>query len=567
MPSQRPPITFAIQRVVLLSSETPLRRMWALLYRIAARVFVVCLLWRELRATAYMDREGPDFLPGLSDVDLVVVLRDRRGDREAAATRVRKRAGRMRGKKLLRQFPIIDDIRVFDQSQLRDLVGASALTYGLDPSGPAGHGRTAYVGDAGNADPVRLLTRPGLYGTADNWRRLAGPDRRPAELERDPQSQRINAWLELVFWWRMLPRAFVDPAGPRLADLCVKAVAESVRIWAWLTYGERLAGRGSALERGIELLPEEREAFRQVLALRRSLTRRPDPTRGLDESLPLLVRMSTRVATAIDAAAAVAGFTEVELAGNDPAEPVLAGGAWKENPSLAGGRAPDVFPLADWRALACPLAPDDTFAPLTADPTDPAAYIAAAGVNDGPYPTLLADRLLIRPGTRFIRTRLRVIECRTTDPVSFALLDRKRTASFPKLRGWSIADTAARAVAEHRRWVHADPESGPGDGGSRELGMLLSAARAAALLESVAAGAPTLPLTLAEGARMVARTTDDDGAEQALEHYRAWIEDRVRLPRGTVEAARRLVRELPVYAGAAANGRAGTSRRIARMKL
>jgi hypothetical protein len=541
--------------------------MWALMYRIAARVFVVCLLWRELRASAYMELQGPDFLPGLSDVDLVVVLRDGRGAPDEAARRIRQRAGRLRGKKLLQQFPIIDDLRVYEQSQLRDLVGASALTYGLDDIRPADRRRTAYVGDAGKADPVRLLTRPGLYGTLENWRRLAGPDRRPAELARDPQSQRIDAWLELVFWWRMLPRAFVDPVGPRLADLCVKCIAESVRIWVWLTYGERLNGRHDALERGITLLPEERDAFGLTLALRKSLTRRADPTRGLDETLPVLVRMSTRIATAIDAAAAAAGFTEVALAGNDPAEPVLAGGAWKPAPSLAGGRAPDILPLADWRALACPLVPDDTFAPLTADPSDPASYIAAAGINDGPYPTLLADRLLIRPGTRFIRTRLRVIECRTTDPVSFALLERRRTASFPNLRGWSLADTAARAVAEHRRWVHPEPESGPGDGGGRELGMLLSAARAAALLESVATGDPSLPLTLAEGARMVASTTGNDGAEEAFGHYRAYVEDRVRPPEGAVAAARRLVRELPAYSGGATNGRAGTSRRSARMPL
>ncbi len=548
MPPQRSQITFAVQRAVLLSSETRLRAIWALLYRIAARIFVVSLLWRELRvATAYMEREGPDFLPGLSDVDLVVVLRDGRGDRGAAAMRVRQRAGRMRGRKLLRQFPIIDDLRVYEQSQLRDLVGASALTYGLDDPRMADPARTAYVGDAANADPVRLLTRPGLYDTLDNWRRLVGRDRRPAEPARDPQLQRIDAWLELVFWWRMLPRAFVDPAGARLADLCVKCVAESVRIWVWLTSGERLGGRQEALERGIALLPEEQNGFRQVLALRRSLTRRADPTRGLDESLPLLVRMSTRIAAAVDAAAQASGFTEVTLAGNDPPEPVLAGGPWKPNRSLSGGRAPDVLPLADWRALACPLAPDDTFAPLTADPADASAYIAAAGVNDGPYPTLLADRLLIRPGTRFVRTRLRAIECRTTDPVSFALLEGSRTASFPNLRGWSIADTAARAVAEHRRWVVPEPAAGPGDGGGRELGMLLSAARAAALLQSVAAGAPVMPLTLAQGARMLTRSTGNEGAEDALGHYRAFVEDRVRPPESALAAMRTLVSDLPAY--------------------
>jgi hypothetical protein len=76
--------------------------------------------------------------------------------------------------------------------------------------------------------------------------------------------------------------------------------------------------------------------------------------------------------------------------------------------------------------------------------------------------------------------------------------------------------------------------------------MLLSAARAAALLDTVAAGAPSLPLTLAEGARMVA-----GGAEEAFDHYRAFVEDRVKPPEGAVAAARKLVRELPAYAQAA----------------
>lgn len=529
-----------MQRAVLRSSETRLRAVWALMYRAAARVFVICLLWRERRATAYIEVEGPDFLPGLSDVDLVVVLRDGRGAPDAAATRVRQRAGHMRGRELLRQFPVIDDLRVYGQSELRDLVGTSALTYGLDGIRTADSQRTAYVGDAANADPVRLLTRPGLYHTLGDWRRLLGPERRPAEPPRDPQLQRIDAWLELVFWWRMLPRAFMDLAGPRLADLCVKSVAESVRIWVWLTSAQRLGDRREALERGIALLPEEEDAFRNIVALHRSLTRWPDSTRGLNETLPLLVRMSTRIAAVLETAAQAAGFTEVTLSGNDPAEPVLAGGVWKPLPSLPGGQAPDVLPLADWRGLALPAAPDDTFAPVTADPADPEAYLAAAGANDGPYPTLLADRLLIRPGTRFVRTRMRVIECRATDPVSFALLERRRTASFPNLRGWSFADTAARAVAEHRRWV----ASGPGEDAGRELGMLLSAARAAVMLQSVSAGAPSLPLTLAEGARTLGVTAADD----ALGHYRAFAEERAAPPASVVEAMRRLVLKLPAYA-------------------
>jgi hypothetical protein len=533
---------------MLRTSETPLRALWALLYRVSARVFVACLIWREWRASAYVQIDEVDFLPGLSDVDLVIIVRGRKGAPDTAALRVRRRAWRFQRLRLLKEFPIIDDLRVYEDAELNDLVGSSALTYRLDGRAWANSPPPAYVGHAANGDPGRILTRPGLYTTFGDWRRLNGPERRPDEPARDAQQRRIDAWLELIFWWRMLPRACMDSVGPRPTDVCVKCVAEAVRIWVWLARGERIDGRVGTLRRGLELLPEEEDGLRRVIELRRSLPHWPDSPHVLDETLPLLVRLSTRIAAVIDTEAAAAGFTEVPLVGADRLEPMLAGGPWKPNTSLAGGLNPEILPLADWRGIACPRTPDDTFAPLTADPTDPAAFLTAAGFSQGPYPTLLADRLLIRPGYGFVRTGLRAVACRTTEPVSFALLERRPLASFPNLSGWSVADTARRATAEHRAWLR--PRDGGGrNAAGRELGMLLSAVRAALLLESIVAGSPELPLTLIAAGRSLAakspgtRTTLDD----ALGQYRAFADKRAKPSAATLTAMRKLVLDLPAY--------------------
>ena len=393
--------TRALQRFVLRTGETRLRALWALLYRACTRVVVVCLTWRERGSSAYSSGRlsGVDFVPGLSDVDLVVVL-------EEGPEGPDVRAGRVRGRwdRLQRAFPcvrwIVDAPCVYEETELRDLVGSSGLTYGLDHNSAAASRQAGYFGERSTIDRFRMLTRPGLYAATDGWHRLAGPERRPHEPARDRQQERIASWLELIWWWRLLPPICVDPAGARAADLCVKCVAEAVRLWVLLAHGERTDGRMKALHRGLELLPEEEEDLQRTLELRRSLP--GCPAAPLVDSLPVLLRLSDRIAELIDGDAEAAGSTQVRLAGGGAAELVLAGGGWKSSPSHTGGRSPEILPLADWRGVACPVAPDDAFALLDVDPADPIALAAVAALPDGPYPTLRADRLLIRPRAAFL---------------------------------------------------------------------------------------------------------------------------------------------------------------------
>lgn len=541
----------AVHRLLLRTARTPLRRLWALGYRVVARLGVVYLVGGQRGAAAYV-RAGlgdDEVLPGLSDVDVVVVF----AADPAAPGVARDRASR-RWQRLRRVMPLsvllFDWPRIYDEADLRDLAGSSALTYGLDGPADAAKPRAGFFGPDATPDRVRMLERPGLYGATVDWRLLAGPDRRPPQPPPDAQRRRVAAWLELVYWWQWVSGVCIDPTGPRTAQLCVKLVAEPARIWLWLAHGERPGGRVDALQRALRHMPEEEEALRRALHLYRSL---PDaPPAPLAEVLPVLVRLSARIAALIAAQIGEEGATEVRLADAGRPELVLARGRWRPTDALAEGRAPRVLPLCDWRALVCPPLSDDAFAPLPGDPGDPVVLGAAAAAQEaGPYPGLRSGGLLILPAATRWRTRLRAIQCAATDPVSHALLVGEPVARFPDVRGWSAPDTARRAVAEHRAALATALQAAPAapDAGGHALSTLLTAARAALFLESIAQGDPELALTVTETARRLAARSSRASAvaAEALGHYREFALHRVPPPPGVVAALRRLVLELPGF--------------------
>ncbi len=541
----RSPVDLAVQRFVLRTRRTRLRAVWLLAYRVTAWLAAGCLALGERGASLYSRTNlgSPDFIPGLSDIDLTIVLAP------GPDVAQRRAAARRRFEKLSRLLPwiglIVDHPCIYEGDELDELSGESAFTLGLDH--PSANPRQAgYFGDRSSVSRILLLERPGLYSTSASWQLLCGPERRPREPVRDVQLERIAAWLELVFWWRELFPVCVQSNGPRAADLCAKCVSEATRVWLWVAHHERVTGRLEALNRALELLPGEEEAIRRTIELRRTLRRRPDS--ALAESLPFLIRLSARIAALIDAGAEAAGSTTVRLSGAAPGELALPRRSWTDGQAPAGRQPPEAMPLVDWRALACPLAPDDAFVHLGADPRDPAVLGAAAAIDGGAYPTVSADRLLIRPAASFVRSRLRAIACRTTDPVSFALIEATRVATFTTLRGWSATDTARRAVDEHRAWLRA--RAGGGVRRGDELAMLLSAARAGVFLQSIVEHDPLLPLTLAEGVRIVSEgsTAWRPVGADALGHYREFAEIGIEPPERLVAATRRLVSELAPYA-------------------
>jgi hypothetical protein len=506
-------------------------------YRAIARAGSVYLTRAEPGATVY-GRAGfgaGDFLPGLSDIDLVVVL-----PRGRAGERVSQRWQRLRRKLPASEF-LLDWPRVYEEEELAQLAGSTAFTYDLDSRR---HPSAAYCHDDAIQSRARMLERPGLYGATSGWELLHGRERRPPERVRDPQLRRIAAWLELVSWWQWVPGVCVNPSGPRSAHLCLKLVAESARIWLWLTHGERAGDRRDALCRALRRLPEEEDALRGALELQAAL---PDsPPAPLAETLPVLVRMSSRIAGVIGSQVRAEGVTEVALAGADPGELVLPRGGWK------GAQAPPLGALSDWRSLVLPDLPDEAFGLLSADPANP-DVLAAAVITQGlgPYPAFRTDDLLLLLGFPRWRGRLRAVQCAATDPVSFALTAGEPVARFPQVPGWSAQDVATRAVAEHRARLPLHAEASGGRAAGRALGQLLTAARAALFLESLEAGEPELAVTVSGTARRLAERSASARtlAEASLGAYRAFAQDRTDPSSDMIAALRRLVLELPAFAG------------------
>jgi hypothetical protein len=394
---------------------------------------------------------------------------------------------------------------VYERHDLAQAVSAPALTYGLEPYG---QDRAMYLGRRPLRTPG-LNEGPGVYGPTAGWRRVAGPDRLPSVPPYDAQQRRIAAWLGLQSWWRFAFGACMNPAGPRTPGLCVKFVVEPVRTWLWLAHGERHYVRRSALERALDLMPEEEAALRAALRLESTLSeggRAP-----LEQFLPLFARLSSRIAARLEDEVAEDGETEVMLRWEGSEELVLEDGSSPPSDSK-------LLPLADWRALVFSGLPEETLSPRAADPGDPESLASAARAGrTGPYPALRHQRIVVLPtsGLSRGRGRLRGVQCALTDPVSWALLEGRSVARFPNVAGWSASDSARRAVAERRAWLEdsswrAEPL----------LGQLLMAARGAAFLESLEEGEPELPLTLAELSRQLDERSGASSAQDALAAYR-----------------------------------------------
>ena len=342
--------------------------------------------------------------------------------------------------------------------------------------------------------------------------------------EQSDQERRIAAWLWLQAWWKYGFEACTDPDGARKAYICMKLVAEPARVWLWLVERERIERRVDVLRRALDALPEEEQAIRAALALSKDLHRRPAPP--LEEFLPPLLRLTARIADRLAEEVADAGTTDVPLLGGD-ATPT---------------------PLADWRAVVLPSIPEETLALVDGDPADPAVLAANHKGLTGPFPTLRWEDLLVLPAPRAFGP-LRAVQCRLTDPVSFALLDGSSVAAFPNVPGWSARDWGRRAVAEHGAWLAdrrewaeltirewPDPEARRAAPAVRALGRLFTAARAGLFLETGA-----LAVTARAAAELI-------GAEAEYEEYRVARAGGAAPSERTVEAVRALVTRLPAYA-------------------
>ncbi len=487
---------------------------------------------------------GGEPLPGVSDVDLVVVVPDKAGE-----TRAARRLVQRRWRSLRRRLPPLAElveVRVEDTGSVRSASAAPAHAHGLNESGMPD--AALYSGRAAHARSDHLDERPGLYGPLGDWRPLRrAPAPSPATWE--PPLRPVAAWLELQFWWTQAFGLCRHPAGPRAASSCVKVVAEAARIWLWLARGERATDRADALERALRALPEERDLLLSTLALSRALRRSPRPP--LDRAMGGLVGLSQRVADWFAAETRRAGSTPVRLCSGEretippfpPASVPLSALAGTD-----GGLR--LLPLVDWRARTLPVGEDAALAAVAGSPARPELVSALANAaGTGAYPVLQTGDLIVLPAASWWRGRLRAAQCAATDPVSFALLAGRSAASFPQIAGLSASDCARRAVAEHRGWLDSEraarrlpPQAA--------LSVLLGAARAAFFLASVEEGAAELATTGDAVLDELAAFGEARAAEDTRTALRAARFAAVPPSDAAIGALRRAVERLPAYADA-----------------
>jgi glycosyltransferase involved in cell wall biosynthesis len=519
---KRWPLAFT-HRLILRTGRSPIGHLWKLGYGAIALLFALYLRRGEDGAAAYLAGSlgADDPVWGLSDIDVVIVAPPDPTGPGVAASRIHRRWRRLKLRLPTLSELLFEAPRVYEDDQLAAAARATTFTHDLGVGQP-GHphevrpARRERQRERGGAE------RSGLYGPMEGWRLLAGPDRRPAAAPRTDQERRIAAWTELQFWWLQAFRACMNPNGQRAPFLCVKLVAEPMRIWIWLAHGRRIERRQEVLEQGRRLIPEEEPALRHALELLRALHTSPSPPLG--ESLDFLVRMSARLSTLISAELEEAGGSEVRLVWGGSEELVMPPGSTSSLAEVASPRdVPVVLPLADWRARVWSgpyRPPDEAFGLIDRDPSDPEVIAAAAPAgDDGAYAALRKDGLLILPSRK--GARLRAVQCEATDPVSFALADGADSAAFPNVSGWSAWDSARRALAEHRSWLNEQRRDSVATVDT--LGRLLTAARAALFLESLEAGAPELTVTVGATAKRLAARRDWSTAvaEEAYGSYRA----------------------------------------------
>jgi hypothetical protein len=511
-------------------------------------------------AAVYADRSlaSRDLIPGLSDVDLVAVVPDDPAGGLHEHHRLRRRWDRAR-----RLVPLlgrlIGDMAAYEERELRSAMHASIITSGLRDGDPGASSAVLYGTDPPH-DESQLRFRPGLRGPTATWRLISGPEIRPPLPRWSRQDLRIAAWLELQWWWRTGFDAIAHSSRPWTAYSCVKMVSEPARILLGLIDQPTEGSRAETLGRAAAHLPEMGDAISDAQELLRALPLSPEPPLG--RFLGHLISLSELIAERLTEEMEPDGFTRVRLVG-EPGELALPN---RRDPA-------GLLPLLDWRALAAPSLPDEALF-LSRDLTPELLIDGVSFEPRGVYPAFHGRRLIALPVSDIWgRGILRAVQFPLSDPVSFAQADGSGTAEFPEVAGWSAQDWARRAVEEHTAWLERHPEDQLGPPTAREwldgeangaapatraVAKLLTAARAALFDESMRAGRPELPLTVATTCARLGEVGGGDAesvAREAGDAYRAArADDEPTAAEEVLAPLRAVVLGLPAFAGVASAG-------------
>ena len=526
-----------------------------------AQAAAVYLRGGRSQAAVYADRGlgSGDLIAGLSDIDLIAVAPDDPGGALGEHDRLKRRWERAR-----RLVPpvagrLISDVPTYEEGELRSAVQASILTSGLEEGDAAASGAVLF-GSSPPHDEAELRARPGLDGPTRSWRLISGPEVRPPLPERSRQDLRVAAWLELQFWWRTAYDAIADSATPWASYSCVKMVSEPARIWLGLIDEPTDGSRAETLDRAAAHLPEMAGAISEARELLRALPMSPEPP--LRRFLGHLISFSELIAERLAEEVEPEGSTPVHLAGTP------------QDLLLPGGRDPSgLLPLLDWRAVAAPSLPDEALR-LSRGITPESLIDSVSAGSPAVYPALWEKRLIALPVSEvWPRGILRAVQMPLTDPVSFAQAGGSATAEFPVVSGWSARDWARRAVGEHSAWLERHPaeqlappsarewldaEASDATPATRAVAKLLTAARAALFDESLQAGRPELPLSVAatcDRLGEVAGGRAESVAREACDAYRAArADDAADAAEDVFLPLRAVVLGLPAYAGVASAG-------------
>ena len=477
---------------------------------------------------------------GLSDVDLVVV------GHEPGLRRARRRWRRIRTW-LPPLGGLVSDLWTYEQSELDRCAGRTYRDVGLASDGI--DDAAAYFGPDPLQDRMGILERPGLDGSA-GWRRLAGVERRPSPPAAEPL---LAGWLELQYWWRRALEVAVGPRHHASARLSVRVTLEPARVYLRLVHGlETSDGRAVWVVR--DRLPEDAlDAVERALWLDRSLremTWTPLSERCCEVPYPC----SSDRRAALDTQVFESGATDVALLHATEHE--------SASVALADWRAL-VVPSVDWSEPMLPRVVVERIAEVGGDPAHPRLLVTLARAS---HPR---RRVALRSGGLLIVP--------VTDPWSAGRFRILKTASFLirlASRCWMVAGArrfppcarstwralARRAVAEHRGWLACEhggegigPEwlgarPGPGALNAAAISLLMSAARAALLAESLDRGEPELPVSDAATANAIANR--EPRARAALDEALACCEGGFRPDPATVNALRDAVARMPGLAAA-----------------
>jgi hypothetical protein len=463
-----------VQRALLATARPPLLGAWRRAYIGAARLAGWALtagIAPEATTYARGSIASGSLVPGLSDVDLVIVVPDGAPD---VPSRVHRRWETVRRRAPLLTH-LVDRPRVHTEAELHRLAGRSPYTFGLTPTGAADAAAGALTG-TDLLDRNRALERPGA-GDPRTWRPVGGPTRALPTAAPDAQATRIAAWLELVYLWKRAYEALADPTAPHTAALCVKLVSAPAAAHALLTGAAVRSDPDALLRHAALLAPERAEAIERVRGVAARLRTLPAPP--LADAVAGLCAVSARVADVLEQALAGAGRIEVELRGAT-AEPAL--------------------PLCDWQALVRPGATAATFVPEHAPLDVDRLRCGAQAAREGMLHAVVDGPLLAFPSTTRSQVALRAVACAPVDPVSTALVAGEPRARFVEVDGWSAGHWARRAVAEHRAALAAAP--------APTVAAALAAARAELLRLTLAEGAPLLATTHAATLDLLDERTD-----------------------------------------------------------